>query len=73
VTLQRTRKLVRTKFRLNAAPSDQVDPSLIREMEKLSDNLDELDDRSLMQLRLATVAILCRIREEVQVRSALDL
>jgi len=51
----------------------QVNPRLLKSLQHAGENLDALDDRSLMQLRVATVAVLCRIREEVQVRSALDI
>jgi len=41
-------------------------------MARLSDNIEELDDRSLVRLRLSATSLVLRVREELELRSALD-
>ncbi|MFT3925759.1 MAG: hypothetical protein QM778_24670 [Myxococcales bacterium] len=55
-----------------AALHGRLDTKVLREMERLSDNVDELDDRSLVRLRMSTSSLLRRVREELELRSALN-
>ncbi len=50
----------------------RLDNKLLNEIQRLGDNVEELDDRALVRLRLTAKTLLSRVRGELEVRSALD-
>lgn len=50
----------------------RLDTKLLKDMQRLSDNVEDLDDRALVRLRLTAKTLLSRVRDELEVRSALD-